>query len=405
VSAAESPVPAPAFAPRAILALVLVSIVAFAGLAVLATFAPELRSGHDGRAHALSKSAIGYAGAPILMEALGAPASVSRLKRSRPTTALVVLTPDIGLSAKDLQTFPKGRLTLIVLPKWIVQPDPLRQGHVRKVTMVEDPGFQALLASYATTTKMAKRAGRTVPRLRGAGGPFDGSTNFLLGPIDRFRTISGDGWEPLLTDGRGAAVLVRSRKTPSIWVLADPDLLNNQGLGSLDTARAGAAILEAARDGDQSIVFDVTLNGFERGRGLARLMLEPPWLAATLIAVAAGVLMGMHSLTRFGQPRARGRPFALGARALVDNSADLVRMARKEHELAPAYAALTRALVERAAGGRIDPTWLDETARRRGAAAPGDLAADAARAKGRDDTLAIARKLYDWRGEMTRERR
>ena len=83
----------------------------------------------------------------------------------------------------------------------------------------------------------------------------------------------------------------------------------------------------------------------------------------------------------------------------------MVRMARREHELAPDYAALTRALVERAAGGRIDPTWLDDTARRRGAAAPGDLAAEAARAKSRDDTLAIARKLYDWRGEMTRERR
>ena len=314
MSVADMPALAPAFAPRAILALVLVSIVAFAGLSVLATFAPDLRSGHDGRAHALSKSAIGYAGAPILMEALDVPVSVSRLKRSRSTTALVVLTPDMGLSAKDLQAFPKGRLTLIVLPKWIVQPDPLRQGHVRKVTMVEDPGFQALLASYAPTTKMAKRAGRTVPRLRGAGGPFDGSTSLLLGPIDRFRTISGEGWEPLLTDGAGAAVLVRSRKTPSIWVLADPDLLNNQGLGDLDTARAAVAILQAARDDEQAIAFDVTLNGFERGRGLARLMLEPPWLAATLIAVAAGILMGLHSLARFGQPRRRDRPFALGAR-------------------------------------------------------------------------------------------
>ena len=51
--------------------------------------------------------------------------------------------------------------------------------------------------------------------------------------------------------------------------------------------------------------------------------------------------MGAHALARFGQPRRRGRVFALGARALVDNSADLVRMARREAEFAPAYADLT----------------------------------------------------------------
>ena len=133
-------------------------------------------------------------------------------------------------------------------------------------------------------------------------------------------------------------------------------------------------------------------------------MLEPPWLAATLIAVATGILMGLHALARFGQPRRKGRAFALGGRALVDNSADLVRMARKEHEFAPAYAALTNALVARAAG-HTGGQWLDELARRRGAASPDDLAAEAATAKTRDDLMAIARKLHDWRGEMTRERR
>ena len=163
-------------------------------------------------------------------------------------------------------------------------------------------------------------------------------------------------------------------------------------------------MLTAVRGGKEPLLFDVTLNGFERGRGLGRLMLEPPWLAATLIAVATGILMGLHALARFGQPRRKGRAFALGGRALVDNSADLVRMARKEHEFAPAYAALTSALVARAAGHN-GGQWLDELARRRGAASPDDLAAEAATAKTRDDLMAIARKLNDWRGEMTRERR
>ncbi len=398
---------APAFSPRAILALVIVGIVSLAGLAVLSAYAPDLRGGQDGRAHALSKSAVGYAGAPIFMKAAGAPVVVSRTRPSRPSESTVILTPETGLSAKELQAYPKGRLTLIVLQKWGTAPDPIRRGFVRKMGVLQgERGLTALLASYAKTTTLSYRKGRSRPVLRGVSGPFLEAQPMRLGEIDSLATISGEGWTPLLVDETGRGVLVRSTKTPSIWVLAEPDLLNNQGLASRDTARAALAIFEAAGAGERPLLFDVTLNGYERGRGLGRLMLEPPWLAATLIAVAAGVLMGFHALARFGQPRRRGRAVALGARALVDNSADLFRAARKEHELAPAYAALTRAAVMRRAGGHnAEEGWLEELAARRGAAAPGELAAEAEAAATRDDLLATARKLYEWRGEMTRERR
>ncbi|RAK64783.1 hypothetical protein [Phenylobacterium kunshanense] len=395
-----------AFSPRVILILVIVGVVSLAGLAVLSAYAPDLRGGQDGRAHALSKSAVGYAGAPIFMKAAGAPVVVSRIRPSQPADSVVILTPEMGLSPKELQAYPKGALTLIVLPKWLAAPDPIRRGFVRKVgVMPGDRGLTALLASYAPKTEVTYRKGRSRPVLRGADGPFADVPAMRTGEIDSLATIGGQGWTPLLVDDQGRAVLVRSTKTPSIWVLAEPDLLNNQGLASRDTARAALSILQTAR-GERSLLFDVTLNGYERGRGLGRLMLEPPWLAATLIAVAAGLLMGLHALARFGQPRRRGRAFALGARALVDNSADLIRAARKEHELAPAYAALTRAAVTRGAGGHVaEEGWLDELAARRGVSSPAELAAEADAAANRDDLLAVARKLHEWRGEMTRERR
>lgn len=396
--------PAPAFSPRTVLALVLVGLVSLAGLAVLSAYAPDLRGG-DARAHALSKSAIGYAGATIFMKAAGAPVMVSRSRPSRPTDSVVILAPDAGLDPAELQKYPKGALTLIVLPKWAAAPDPVRQGFVRKVGAPESRDVTALLGSYAPKSQITYRKGAARQVLRGAGGPFSPQTVLWTGRIDRIGALSGQGWVPLIVDEQGGAVLARSAKSPSIWVLAEPDLLNNQGLGDKDTARVALWILNGAR-GERPLLFDVTLNGFERGRGLGRLMLEPPWLAATLIAVAAGILMGLHALARFGLPRRRGRAIALGARALVDNSADLVRMARKEHELAPAYAALTRAQVMRAAGAHVtEEGWLDELAHRRGAAALGALTAEAEKARNRDDLLAVARKLHEWRGEMTRERR
>jgi hypothetical protein len=401
-----APARAQAFSPRAILALVVVGIVSLAGLGVLAAYAPELRTGADGRAHALSRSAIGFAGAPILARALGETVVVSRSPPRDPKTTVVVLTPDGGVGARELRRFDKAARVIIVLPKWEATADPLRKGYVSKAGVAPAGNrYAPLLAAYAKTTLTAMRKAETRPVLRGAGGPFAAATYLPLGRIDRLQTVAGEGWAPALVDETGAAVLVYSRRDPRVWVLAEPDLLNNQGLKSLDTARAGMAILQTASGGELPILFDVTLNGFARGTGLGRLMLEPPWLAATLCGVAAAVLMGLHALARFGQPVRRGRAFALGARALVDNSADLVRMARKEHELAPAYAALTTALVARDAGGRADPDWIADLARRRGAADPAELAAEAEKTKTRDDLLAVARKLHDWRGEMTRERR
>ncbi|WP_293898418.1 hypothetical protein [Phenylobacterium sp.] len=399
--------PAPAFSARAVLALVGVGIVAFAALAVLSAYAPDLRTGEDGRAHALSRSAVGLAGAPILMKALGDTVVVSRTRPQRLGNVAVVLTPEAGDLPKALAPFAGAAHTLIVLPKWIAVPDPIRRGFVRKLDVAPaGAAFSPLLIGYSRATRTAVRKAAGRPVLRGAGGPFAAATYLPLGRIDRLQTVSGDGWAPALTDETGGIVLAYSRRRPDVWLLADPDLLNNQGLSDLNTARAGVAVLQAASAGGaHTLLFDVTLAGFERGRGLGRLMLEPPWLAATLCAVAAALLMGVHALARFGQPRRRGRAFALGARALVDNSADLVRMARKEHELAPAYAVLIRGLVERAAGGHVQAGWLEGLAARRGVAAPGQLEAEAGRVKTRDDLLAIAKRLYDWRGEMTRERR
>lgn len=409
-AASETPArPPAAFSSGTVLALVIVGLVAFAGLAVLSAFAPDLRSGQDGRAHALSNSAVGYAGAPILMKRLGEQVMVSRTRPRAVEQAAVVLTPDDVLQAQVLKPFaPAGQL-VIVLPKWVTARDPLRRGYVRKVrAWPAGNRFNRLFADWSKTTVTSVRKGVTQPALRGVeDGPFAPGTYLPLGKIDRLQTVSGEGWAPALVDEQGKAVLAYSKKHRNVWLLADPDLLNNQGLASLDNARAGVAILSAATaGGERPLIFDVTLNGYERGRGLWRLMLEPPWLAATLIALAAGVLMGLHALARFGQPRRKGRTFALGARALVDNSADLVRMARKEHELAPAYAALTRSLVARAAGGHtFEERWLDDLAARRGAAQPGELAAEAETAKTRDDLLDVAKRIYEWRGEMTRERR
>jgi len=396
------------FPARAILILILVGVVAFAGFGLLATYAPELRGRSSGGAHALSSSAVGYRGAQIMLKALGTP---SRVSRTRPAMrdlrgAGLVLTPDPTTRAADLYRFPAAVRTLIVLPKWRTAPDPARPGFVLKAGLLGKGAWAGAVLGPGTTLTVSQGAQR--PVLRGAGGGFSPDTVLPLGRLDGLQTISGPAWRPALVDAAGDMVLAQSVQRPNVFVLADPDLLNNQGLADADTARAGMAVLQLVA-GEDGLVFDVTLNGFGQGRSLARLMLTPPWLAATLCVLAAVVLAGWQALARFAAPLAEGRAIALGAAALVDSSAGLIRMGGKEAALAPAYAAETFGLVARAGGapaavaGEAQTEWLARAAARRGLADPRALAQEAAGVRSRQALMDAAGKLYQWRGEMTRE--
>jgi hypothetical protein len=407
--------PSSPFSARTILILVLVALFAFSAFVVLSTYAPDLREKEDGGAHALSRSAIGFAGAVALLKAQGEPVLVSRARSLDQTTAsLVVLTPGPANLAEDLSRLASENVTLVVLPKWIADPDPLHPGWVGKSGLLyqaADPG--RLLGKLAKTSAVAQRSGAGPATLRLAPGVTASTPEgrriafgaIRTGRIDRLQTLSGDGWRPVIVDEYGRALVAESAASPNLYVLADPDLLNTQGLASLETARAASALIEVLRSSRDGVVFDVTLQGFGRSRSLARLMLEPPMLGATLCALAAALLMGAHALARFGPTPASARAFALGGRGLVDNSASLVRMAGREAELAPAYAALVESQVLKAAGGAATTDRLDRLEQGgRVSVRRIELASLAQAAKTPDDLLSAARRWRQWRVEMTRDR-
>jgi hypothetical protein len=103
---------------------------------------------------------------------------------------------------------------------------------------------------------------------------------------------------------------------------------------------------------------------------------------------------------------------ALGKLALADNTAGLVRMARREHRMAAPYGEVVRAETARAVGAPrgLEGDELNRVLDRLGAAGGTNYRisalierARAARTKG--DLMEVARDLYRWRQEMTRERR
>jgi hypothetical protein len=404
-AAAQPPADAGVFAARTVIALLVAGVFAFSAFMVLSAYAPDLRGADDGQGHALSRSAIGFAGVVQLLKDMGQPVVVSRdAKAQTASTSLYVLTPTAFPAKDDLNALTRGGPTLIVMPKWETIPSRSTQGWVDTLGPLPLPQVVDVLSQRFTGVKMVRDNGKASARISGLPGG-----ELTTGPIDRLQTFVDDP-DIVLRDAQGRGILTKSHTEP-VYILSDPDLLNTQGIKTLATARAGVAILDSLRKGDGPILFDVTLDGLGRSRSLLKLAFEPPFLGATICLGAAALLLALQALSRFGAPRREGRAIALGKQALADNSAALIRLARREPHMAARYLELTRARVARALGaGRLGEAeltaLLDRQAARAGASHRlADLATQAEAVRDRAGLIRLARDLTQWKTEMTGERR
>lgn len=426
-AATNRPAAAGAFAPAVVVAIALIGFLAFIAYVVLGAYESDFRSGNNGRTHAMSKSAVGYAGIVELLEDTGYRAQIARGDEAdlEGYEATMVLTPDVwdtsGERFLDLPTTRAfGGSILVVLPKWIVSRGE-RPGWVRKFDIAEvDPGRIMLLErdedvpfsdipeeDLAALSFAEGEAAHTFYHVE------DDSTlkPIRTGPIDRLQTLSrAPGWTPIIEDEDGGVLLAWAvRDGVDFYVLSDPDLINNHGLANLETATAGLTVLDQVALG-APIFFDVTLHGLERSRSPLKLLLEPPFLPATLCAFAAALLMMWHAARRFGAARRAEREFALGKTALADNQAGLIRMAGREPHMGKRYADLMRDLTARAVGAprNLEPdeleTFLDRLGEGRTKARFSDLRGKANATPDNNALMDAAERLHQWRLEMTRER-
>jgi hypothetical protein len=438
-----TPAPAPRlFSPVIALWLIIVGVFSFSAFFVLQAYAPDLRSGNDGRAHALSRSAVGYAGLVELLKADNVPVVISRgpIRTAKASPGLLILTPDAGTDPKALAKIKFAGDALIVLPKWFVGGDPVHPGWVRRVgALPAEAVLEGLPKDLGLDQlKVMRRDGASRPVLHAEqDSGFDPNAPMAVGSTESWQTLSGDGLTPVLTDADGDMVLgmVPEAQAPDdngdgttpapapkpvkpptgiagdIYVLSDPDLLNTHGLKDLDTARTAVRLVQGLRGRAGPVAIDVTLHGYARGRNILKLAFEPPFLALTLCIVAAALMMGWHAYARFGPAVQQARTIAFGKAALVENSAGLIRVARREPRMGPGYVGVVRSLVARLVGaprdvdrGELD-ALLDRIGRAKGAEdSITALAEDAGGLKDNAALMRLAQRLQRWRTEMTRER-
>jgi hypothetical protein len=209
----------------------------------------------------------------------------------------------------------------------------------------------------------------------------------------------------------GGLLIARLKAERPVYLVADPDLLNNQGLGRGDNAAAVYRFLVSSL-GATGVVFDETIHGFNRTPGLLAEALRFPMVLGVLQSLLLLGVVLWAGMGRFGKPLPAAPGLAAGKEILIDNTAKLLAGGGYAGDsLLLYFRQTTRAVaahyflppdlrdgerldrldrLTRASGRRSDLAELEKGIHN---LPPGR--------RGEEEAARLARRLYDWRMEMT----
>lgn len=359
-AAAENP-----FSPRAAIALVVFGALVFVALLYMIGAGMTAGSTNDGGAHAGGKGLNGYAALAGYLEKRGYLVRRAQDAGVLDDPGLLVLTPAQWTEGAELEGIVAARRssgpTLVILPKWIAVPLPMGTPNAPKgwvqLAGTQSPKWKGFLDDVAVklAPSPAKRAtwlgGRLSGRLPDAKQVQSGSGQRVFplvqaregGRILAAYLDDGDTYPELMDMLPGS--LTAASEAADVYpvvVVFEPDLLDNYGMADPANARLAEKLVAAMGDGSKTINFDLTLNGHARSKNLLTLAFTPPFVAATLCLIIAAIAAGWRAFLRFGPPIRAGRAIAFGKRALVANTAGLIRRTRRRHLVAAPYAQATR---------------------------------------------------------------
>jgi len=346
------------FSPLAALALVLAG-----GILLVATLwmiGTGVAAGdiNDGGAHGGGRGLNGYGALYRLLDKTGHTVQYARDETALRQPGLLILTPppwaDGGDIAGIVQKHRAYGPALIITPKWQASDVSTDQpGVERGWVRLEDtrsPEWQGFLDDV--TVGIAPAA---APVTDAQGAPA-----ILPYPA---KVMSGKGQRliPTIEDAKGR-ILAATYRGERLALIFEPDLANNAGFAHAENAAITLRLIDdLLPPGEHRISFDLTLNGLGRQPNLLTLAFTPPFLAATLALMLAGVAVLWRAYARFGPPLAPMRDIAFGKRALAENSARLIARARRFHLLPGPYADAARGRIAAALGlpPHGDPAMLD----------------------------------------------
>lgn len=406
------------FSPLAV-TLLLASAVALFSLSILlhAYDNDPTSTGGRPRPSSYSLSAIGHAGFYDVLRRLGYPVSRSTgntLAMVGQRGTLIVAEPDLsrfsGVDAMTLMTAPR---VLLVLPKWRGTQDPGRPAWISKADLAD-------ISRAEWTLDLVTMEGNVVR----APWPAEWTTNRLdhtparPAGSDTVQLIRSREIWPIISADDGILLGAVEDEDNVIWVLSDPDILSNHGMGAGDNAALCADMVRGlhfpAKDSPGGpIVFDETLHGYLQAQGSpVKLLFRFPFVVVTVLAAMAAGLLALAATGRFGAPLPPAPALDFGKRKLMDNSARLLDYAGHHGVTLTRYIRLTvrsTALALHAPHGLDEGAvmaWLDRVGKARGVTASCADIVRAASDLNPGDTrnlarlMECARNIYRWKGEI-----
>jgi hypothetical protein len=396
------------FSPRVMFALGGLAVALFA-LALLFTGGGEDIANADGP-NSYSRSAIGHRALYEMLAAMGRKvlrADANPLGKLGDDGVLVLIEPN---SAAFDFTLPvkiaAAKRVLLVLPKTIGISDPDHPGWIRDALTMPPGQAEASLAFVDPTASLGRDRDLTPLSI----------VKFPIAPLierERQRVVGGNSSVVIGDPGRyllGVSAKGRHR----VVVLADPDPIENLGVGRGDNAAFALALFDWVGGRDAKFVFDETVHGFSskttlsRMSPLRRLLNFPGNLVAALALIAVALLIAA-TVGRFGPPLPAPRQRAFGKQALIDSIASLMdfggrhAFALRRYVEGEIHEAALLLRAPPASNLSANLAWLDKAGADRGVAGTPSEMLRNARAAGPKDLktlFAVAAQAHRWKEEM-----
>lgn len=394
------------FQPRVLATLAAALCTLFAASLLLTGLGGREATGLPSGANGYSNSAVGHLAFYELLRLTGSGSGALRVEQ-RPLEAvgangvLILAEPAESLAGDENRNkLATAQRILIVLPKWAVRPGERRKDWIGQAELASPLRAQAVLSAAISGGDVirAKPPSRYTKTIAAPDPSIEGE----------LQLIKGSNLIPLISTPDGILLGELRQGDRRTLILADPDPIQNHGIGKGDNAAFAREIVAVLRDGQRRpVVFDETIHGFRRSApNLLTFLYDFPLNLAVVQSLAAIALLLWSAMGRFGAPLPAPRRLDAGQQALIGNTAALIDYAGHHAPLLQRYNAMllqdaARAL--RAPPGLEGPAlraWLAQACQARGIDA-GPLALPSAGHHDLPSLLAAAQALHHWRKDLT----
>jgi len=396
-----------AFSKRVVAVLIAVGLLSFVAAALVGIYADPKTEGTFG-SNAYSYSAIGHRAWTEILEDLAVPVVLSRnesaAKAYQSDALLVYAQPGADPDAVEiLEQMEETDRVLLVLPKWTGWPGFQNRRWIGTLRPLEIETVNKVLAVVDEEAEVVRPDGPQGWRTQ----DWD-----ILPTLADPQLIVSDQITPIVSSEAGVLLGEYRWNGTTVWVLADPDIINNSGIDEGDNAAFAVAMIGALLPAGSAAVFDETIHGFALSPDLWQALLTFPLNLAILQSLVAVAILVWAAVGRFGAPLPPRARLDAGKQVLIANTASLFQYAGTLADILARYREtclrdLGRHLhIPRDIEGAALAHWLDQVGEARGTAqrySELDREVSALLAAGGQNVPAILRaavRLYRWKQEM-----